>query len=157
MYLICFCWILFEVAEIIILHSKRPNTDYWPEFCQRRGDMGQYKPGHSNSNSWMLAQMKYCFSLLYRYYITSSSVQKWYKSVSSKNIYVRISVLWNSDNACKTPGRVWEKENTTMHFVRCGLGCGFFVFLSFQTFFQYLPEAFYKLTEKQVDGTLSKL
>lgn len=44
-----------------------------------------------------------------------------------------------------------------MHFVRCGLGCGFFVFQSFQKFFQYLPEAFYKLTGKQVDGTLSKL
>lgn len=32
-----------------------------------------------------------------------------------------------------------------------------FLCQSFQTLFQYLPEAFYKLTENQVDGKLSKL
>lgn len=130
MYLICFCLILFKVVEIIILHNKkRPKH---PQITDLSFAKGEITWGNINQATvtatpgcllkWNPVSHFYIYIYIYN---TSNSVQN--KIFSSKNTYMRISVFWNSGNACKTPGRVWEKENTTMHFVRCGLGCGFFV------------------------------
>lgn len=158
MYLICFCLILFKVVEIILQNKKRPQHTQITDLSFVKGEMTW-----GNTNQVILTATPGCLlkcipiSHFYTYItsllILSRSDRKFFLQRTSTKGFLFSEFLVM---LVKLPSRVVRegKDNHALCKVWSGL---WFLCQSFQTLFQYLPEAFHKLTENQVDGTLSKL